>query len=163
MKNSVATHYTHGQLLERILGGVEALGTPPLGVHIAMGESAAVKISNMVENIASGCVSSVEIIVCKANLLSACACVPACLPSRDQVIRHSSSSPPAVAESPGASSIHTTATHRYLPRWLRLVSQTRSICTPFAMMITRCLLLVKKGSVFTCRCSRYLSKGLPGY
>jgi hypothetical protein len=67
MKNSVATHYTHGQLLERILGGVEALGTPPLGVHIAMGESAAVKISNMVENIASGRVSPVEIIVCKAN------------------------------------------------------------------------------------------------
>lgn len=42
-------------------------GTPPLGVHIAMGESAAVKISNMVENIASGRVSPVEIIVCKAN------------------------------------------------------------------------------------------------
>ncbi|MGB5427985.1 MAG: hypothetical protein WBN95_14500 [Gammaproteobacteria bacterium] len=34
---------------------------------IAMGESAAVKINNMVENIACGRVSPVEIIVCKAN------------------------------------------------------------------------------------------------
>ena len=45
----------------------EAGGSPPLGVHIAMGESAAVKINNMVENIACGRVSPVEIIVCKAN------------------------------------------------------------------------------------------------
>ena len=45
----------------------EAGGSPPLGVHIAMGEAAAVKINNMVENIASGRVSPVEIIVCKAN------------------------------------------------------------------------------------------------
>jgi len=40
-------------------------GTPPLGVHIAMGESAPVKISNMVKNIAAGCISPVEIIVIK--------------------------------------------------------------------------------------------------
>ena len=40
-------------------------GTPPLGVHIAMGESAPVKISNMVDNIAAGRVSPVEIIVVK--------------------------------------------------------------------------------------------------
>ena len=45
----------------------EVGGSPPLGVHIAMGESAPVKINNMVENIASGRVSPVEIIVCKAN------------------------------------------------------------------------------------------------
>lgn len=43
----------------------EAGGSPPLGVHIAMGESAPVKISNMVENIASGRVSPVEIIASK--------------------------------------------------------------------------------------------------
>ena len=40
-------------------------GAPPLGVHIAMGESAPIKISNMVENIAAGRVSPVEIIVIK--------------------------------------------------------------------------------------------------
>jgi ubiquinone/menaquinone biosynthesis C-methylase UbiE len=40
----------------------QAGGTPPLGVHIAMGESAPVKISNMVENIAAGRVAPVEII-----------------------------------------------------------------------------------------------------
>ena len=41
----------------------QAGGSPPLGVHIAMGESAPVKISNMVENISAGRVSPVEIIV----------------------------------------------------------------------------------------------------
>ena len=41
----------------------QAGGSPPLGVHIAMGESAPVKISNMVENITAGRVSPVEIIV----------------------------------------------------------------------------------------------------
>jgi ubiquinone/menaquinone biosynthesis C-methylase UbiE len=46
----------------------EAGGSPPLGVHIAMGESAPIKINNMVENIASGRVSPVEIIVSKADL-----------------------------------------------------------------------------------------------
>jgi ubiquinone/menaquinone biosynthesis C-methylase UbiE len=35
---------------------------PPLGVHIAMGESAPIKITNMVENIAAGCCAPVEII-----------------------------------------------------------------------------------------------------
>lgn len=35
---------------------------PPLGVHIAMGESAPAKITNMVENIAAGCCAPVEII-----------------------------------------------------------------------------------------------------
>ena len=35
---------------------------PPLGVHIAMGESAPAKINNMVENIAAGCCAPVEII-----------------------------------------------------------------------------------------------------
>jgi hypothetical protein len=39
----------------------QAGGAPPLGVHIAMGESASIKISNMVENIAAGRVSPVEI------------------------------------------------------------------------------------------------------
>ena len=43
----------------------QAGGAPPLGVHIAMGESAPVKISNMVENIAAGRVSPVEIIAVK--------------------------------------------------------------------------------------------------
>ena len=45
----------------------EAGGSPPLGVHIAMGKSAPIKINNMVGNIASGRVSPVEIIVSKAN------------------------------------------------------------------------------------------------
>jgi SAM-dependent methyltransferase len=40
-------------------------GAPSLGVHIAMGDSAAVKISNMVENIAAGRVAPVEILVSK--------------------------------------------------------------------------------------------------
>ena len=40
-------------------------GSPPLGVHIAMGESAPIKISNMVENIAAGRVSPVEIFAIK--------------------------------------------------------------------------------------------------
>lgn len=39
---------------------------PPLGVHIAMGESAPVKISNMVENIAAGRCAPVEIIARRA-------------------------------------------------------------------------------------------------
>jgi len=43
----------------------QAGGAPPLGVHIAMGESAPVKISNMVENIAAGRVSPIEIFVIK--------------------------------------------------------------------------------------------------
>ena len=43
----------------------QAGGAPPLGVHIAMGESATVKISNMVENIAAGRISPVEIIAIK--------------------------------------------------------------------------------------------------
>lgn len=43
----------------------QAGGTPPLGVHIAMGESAPVKITNMVENIAAGRVSPVEIVARK--------------------------------------------------------------------------------------------------
>ena len=43
----------------------QAGGAPPLGVHIAMGESAPTKISNMVENIAAGRVSPIEIIVIK--------------------------------------------------------------------------------------------------
>ena len=43
---------------------MEAAGgtPPPLGVHIAMGESAPAKITNMVENIAAGCCAPVEII-----------------------------------------------------------------------------------------------------
>ena len=43
----------------------QAGGAPPLGVHIAMGDSAPVKISNMVENIAAGRVSPIEIIAVK--------------------------------------------------------------------------------------------------
>jgi ubiquinone/menaquinone biosynthesis C-methylase UbiE len=43
----------------------KAGGNPPLGVHIAMGDSAPVKITNMVENIAAGRVSPVEIIASK--------------------------------------------------------------------------------------------------
>ena len=39
----------------------QAGGAPPLGVHIAMGDSAPIKISNMVENIAAGRVAPVEI------------------------------------------------------------------------------------------------------
>jgi ubiquinone/menaquinone biosynthesis C-methylase UbiE len=45
----------------------QAGGSPPLGVHIAMGEFAPIKINNMVENIASGRVSPVEIIVSKVD------------------------------------------------------------------------------------------------
>jgi ubiquinone/menaquinone biosynthesis C-methylase UbiE len=42
---------------------VEANGNvPTLGVHIAMGDSAPVKISNMIENIAAGRIAPVEII-----------------------------------------------------------------------------------------------------
>ena len=43
----------------------QAGGAPPLGVHIAMGESAPTKIRNMVENIAAGRVSPVEMIAVK--------------------------------------------------------------------------------------------------
>jgi len=43
----------------------QAGGAPPLGVHIAMGDSAPIKISNMVENIAAGRVSPVEILAAK--------------------------------------------------------------------------------------------------
>ncbi len=39
---------------------------PPLGVHIAMGENAPAKITNMVENIAAGCCAPVEIIARRA-------------------------------------------------------------------------------------------------
>ena len=45
----------------------QAGGAPPLGVHIAMGESAPVKISNMVENIAAGRISPVEIIAVRKS------------------------------------------------------------------------------------------------
>ena len=34
MKNSVTAHYTHGQLLDRILGGVEAIGKTPATVTV---------------------------------------------------------------------------------------------------------------------------------
>ncbi len=40
-------------------------GAPPLGVHLAMGDSAPIKISNMVENIAAGRVAPVEIFATK--------------------------------------------------------------------------------------------------
>jgi ubiquinone/menaquinone biosynthesis C-methylase UbiE len=40
-------------------------GAPPLGVHIAMGESAPTKIRNMVENIAAGRVSPIEMFAVK--------------------------------------------------------------------------------------------------
>ena len=43
----------------------QAGGAPPLGVHIAMGETAPIKISNMVENIAAGRVAPVEIFAAK--------------------------------------------------------------------------------------------------
>jgi len=45
----------------------ETGGTPSLGVHIAMGDSAPAKISNMVDNIAAGRVSPVEIIATKST------------------------------------------------------------------------------------------------
>ena len=35
---------------------------PPLGLHILMGESAPVKIANMVENISAGKVAPIEMI-----------------------------------------------------------------------------------------------------
>jgi ubiquinone/menaquinone biosynthesis C-methylase UbiE len=45
---------------------MEAAGSsPPLGVHIAMGESAPEKIRNMVDNIAAGRVAPIEIIASK--------------------------------------------------------------------------------------------------
>jgi SAM-dependent methyltransferase len=43
----------------------QAGGAPPLGLHIAMGDSAPIKISNMVENIAAGRVSPIEIFAAK--------------------------------------------------------------------------------------------------
>lgn len=43
----------------------QAGGSASLGVHIVMGESAPVKISNMVENIAAGRISPVEIVAIK--------------------------------------------------------------------------------------------------
>lgn len=43
----------------------QAGGAPPLGVHIAMGDFASIKISNMVENIAAGRVAPVEIFAVK--------------------------------------------------------------------------------------------------
>jgi len=45
----------------------QAGGAPPLGVPIAMGESAPVKISNMLENITAGRSSPVEIIAIKKS------------------------------------------------------------------------------------------------
>jgi hypothetical protein len=42
-------------------------GSPVPGLHIARGESALIKISNMVEDIAPGHVSPVEIIARKAD------------------------------------------------------------------------------------------------
>ena len=42
-------------------------GGPTLGVHVAMGENASIKLSNMVENIGAGRVSPVEIIARKAS------------------------------------------------------------------------------------------------
>ena len=39
--------------------------TPPLGLHILFGESAAIKVSNMVDNIANGRVSPIEMIARK--------------------------------------------------------------------------------------------------
>jgi hypothetical protein len=43
----------------------QAGGAPSQGLHIAMGDSAPIKISNMVENIASGRVSPTEIFATK--------------------------------------------------------------------------------------------------
>ena len=34
MKDRVATHYTHGQLLDQILSGVEAIGKTPESVTV---------------------------------------------------------------------------------------------------------------------------------
>jgi ubiquinone/menaquinone biosynthesis C-methylase UbiE len=42
-------------------------GPPPLGLHILMGEAAAVKVKNMVENIARGLIAPVELIAGKAS------------------------------------------------------------------------------------------------
>lgn len=44
-----------------------AAGPPPLGLHILMGETAATKVRNMVENVAAGRVSPVEIIARKVT------------------------------------------------------------------------------------------------
>jgi len=44
-----------------------AEGPPPLGLHIVMGDNAAIKVRNMVENVAAGRVSPVEIIARKKN------------------------------------------------------------------------------------------------
>jgi ubiquinone/menaquinone biosynthesis C-methylase UbiE len=43
-----------------------AAGPPPLGTHIVMGANAAIKVRNMVENVAAGRISPVEIIARKA-------------------------------------------------------------------------------------------------
>ena len=44
-----------------------AAGPPPLGLHIVMGETAATKVRNMVENVVAGRVSPVEIIARKVK------------------------------------------------------------------------------------------------
>jgi hypothetical protein len=40
-------------------------GPPPLGLHILLGETAALKVRNMVDNVAAGRVSPVEMIARK--------------------------------------------------------------------------------------------------
>jgi SAM-dependent methyltransferase len=42
-------------------------GPPPLGLHIVMGETTPIKVGNMIENVASGRVSPVEMIARKTN------------------------------------------------------------------------------------------------
>ena len=42
-------------------------GPPPLGLHLVMGENAAVKLGNMIDGVVAGCIAPVEIIARKAG------------------------------------------------------------------------------------------------
>ncbi len=42
-----------------------ANGFPPIGLHILMGDTAMVKVKNMIQNISTGCIAPVEIIAKK--------------------------------------------------------------------------------------------------
>ncbi len=44
-----------------------AAGPPPLGIHLLMGETAATKVANMIENIAKGRIAPVELVAVKTG------------------------------------------------------------------------------------------------
>ena len=55
------------QFFEQLRAKVAAAGgPPPLGLHLLMGDTAQLKVKNMLENISAGRVAPVEIIARKA-------------------------------------------------------------------------------------------------